>query len=153
VRNALFFRSARVSRLVVPWCTYTDPELAHVGLSEREARARGVALDTYTIPLSANDRTRTEGDEPGLVQLHTRRGSGRLARLAGASIVAPHAGELIGEVAVALAAGLGLSGLAGVIHPYPTRAEALKAAGGEYLRRRLTPWLARVLEAWMRLRR
>jgi pyruvate/2-oxoglutarate dehydrogenase complex dihydrolipoamide dehydrogenase (E3) component len=70
VQNALFFPSKRLSSLVMPWCTYTDPEVAHVGLYARDAAAQGIAIDTYTTPLAANDRSRAEGEAHGFVKIH-----------------------------------------------------------------------------------
>jgi pyruvate/2-oxoglutarate dehydrogenase complex dihydrolipoamide dehydrogenase (E3) component len=150
VQNALFFGRKRVSDLVVPWCTYTDPELAHVGLHAREAQARGIELDTYDLPLAASDRSRTEHEGEGLVRIHTRRGRDRIV---GATIVAPHAGELIAAICLAITQRIGLGRLAGVVLPYPTRTELLKATSGAYLRSRLTPALKRILDAWLRLSR
>jgi pyruvate/2-oxoglutarate dehydrogenase complex dihydrolipoamide dehydrogenase (E3) component len=149
VQNALFFGRKRLSRLVVPWCTYTDPELAHDGLSPREAELRGVALDTYTVPLAANDRARCDGETEGFVRIHVRKGSDRIL---GATIVASHAGELVSLVTAAMAGGAGLAALAGVVFPYPTQAEAVKAAANAYMRTRLTPGAKRLLGAILRLR-
>ena len=150
VQNALFFGRKRLSSLVVPWCTYTDPEVARVGLSEREARERGIAIDSYRVPLEGNDRARCDGETEGFARIHTRKGSDRIA---GATIVASHAGEMISLVTAAMVGGLGLGRLAGVIFPYPTQAEVVKAAANLYMRTRLTPAIARLFERWMRLTR
>ncbi|MCE2391476.1 MAG: mercuric reductase [Proteobacteria bacterium] len=150
VQNALFFRSRKLSDLVVPWCTYTEPEIAHVGMYERDAEKAGLKLDTYTVPLARNDRSLTEGDEEGFVRVHTRKGSDSIL---GATIVAGHAGEMISELTLAIAGKIGLGRLSGVIHPYPTQSEAIKATTGDYMRGRLTPGLARLFGLWMRLRR
>jgi pyruvate/2-oxoglutarate dehydrogenase complex dihydrolipoamide dehydrogenase (E3) component len=150
VQNALFFGRKRLSDLVMPWCTYTDPEVAHVGLSEREARERGIELDTYRIPLERVNRAVCDGEEDGFVKVHVRRGSDRIL---GATVVASHAGEMIGELTLAMVGGIGLGRLAGVIHPYPTQAEGIKAAANAYLRTRLTPRAAAILRrflAWTR---
>jgi pyruvate/2-oxoglutarate dehydrogenase complex dihydrolipoamide dehydrogenase (E3) component len=154
VRNALFsplpFLRQRVDRLAMPWCTYTDPELAHVGLSEHEARERGVAVDTYTVQLAHNDRARCDGETEGFVRIHARRGSDRIV---GATIVASHAGDLLSQITAAMVAGVGLGRLAGVIFPYPTQAEAIKAAANLYLRSRLTPTVQGIFRrylAWLR---
>jgi pyruvate/2-oxoglutarate dehydrogenase complex dihydrolipoamide dehydrogenase (E3) component len=150
VQNALFLGRKRVSDLVVPWCTYTDPEIAHVGLYAHEAAAQGTEIDTYTVPLASNDRSRAEGEEAGFVKVHTSRGSDRIL---GATIVARHAGELISELTLAMTQKIGLAKLSGVIHPYPTQAEAIKATTGEYMRTRLTPRISRLFSFWLRLRR
>jgi pyruvate/2-oxoglutarate dehydrogenase complex dihydrolipoamide dehydrogenase (E3) component len=150
VQNALFWPSKRLSGLVMPWCTYTDPEVAHVGLSEREAAARGVAIDTFRVPLHEVNRAVTDGEEEGLVKVHVRRGSDRIL---GATIVAAHAGEMIGEVTLAIAAKLGLRTILAVVHPYPTVAEGIRRAAAAHARSRLTPRVARLLRAWLALRR
>lgn len=148
VQNALFATGPlgrrRVSALTMSWCTFTDPEVAHAGLSEREARDRGIDVETFTQPLASLDRAMTDATTDGFVKLHTRRGSGRIV---GATVVAPRAGELISEVSVAMAAGMRLGALAQVVHPYPTYAEAIRKCGDSYNRTRLTPRVQAVL-AW-----
>ena len=146
LRNSLFLGSKRLSALTIPWVTYTDPEVAHVGLSERDASQRGIALDTYLRPLAEVDRAIVDGDVEGFVKIHVRRGGDAIA---GATIVARHAGEMIGEVAVAMASGMGLGRLADVVHPYPTQAEAIRQAGDLHNRTRLTPLVSRLLRAWL----
>ena len=130
VQNALFalgpFGRRRVSSLLMPRCTYTDPAIAHVGLTQREARDRGIAVDTYRQSFEGVDRAVTDGDTDGLVSIHTRKGSGDIL---GATIVSRDAGELISEITTAMANRIGLGQLANVIHPYPTRAEAIRKCG------------------------
>jgi pyruvate/2-oxoglutarate dehydrogenase complex dihydrolipoamide dehydrogenase (E3) component len=150
VQNALFFRTKRLSSLVMPWCTYTDPEVAHVGLSEREAEERGIAVDTYVVPLSEVNRSAIDGEDAGFVKIHVKRGRGEIV---GATIVASHAGEMINEVTLAMVGKLGLGTLLNVIHPYPTEAEGIKRAAGAYARSRLTPFAKKILDGWMALRR
>jgi pyruvate/2-oxoglutarate dehydrogenase complex dihydrolipoamide dehydrogenase (E3) component len=150
VRNAFFFGRRKVADLRVPWCTYTDPEIAHVGLYARDAESQGVALDTYTTPLAANDRSRTEGEEQGFVKIHVKKGTDQIV---GATIVARHAGDLIAPLAVAMSAGYGLGRFVDLILPYPTQSEAIKAAAGAYTRTRLTPLAARVLKGLIGLAR
>ncbi len=147
IQNALFFGRKKASALTIPWCTYTEPELAHVGLSERSAAERGVAVDRFVRPLSEVDRAVTEGEREGFVKILVARGTDRIV---GATIVSPHAGDLISEVAVAMAGGIGLGKLAAVIHPYPTLAEAIRQCGDAYNRTRLTPGVRRLSEAWLR---
>jgi pyruvate/2-oxoglutarate dehydrogenase complex dihydrolipoamide dehydrogenase (E3) component len=148
VRNALFpFGRGRVADLVMPWCTYTDPEIAHVGLYESEARERGLDLETFTVPLERANRAVLDGESEGFARVHVRRGSDRIL---GATVVARHAGEMISELTLAMVAGVGLGRLASVIHPYPTQAEAIKATANAYLRTRLTPLVRRVLGLWLR---
>lgn len=150
VQNALFLGRKKLSSLVMPWCTYTDPEVAHVGLYERDARERGVALDTYQVPIAKANRAVTDGEEEGFVKIHVRKGSDEIL---GATIVAAHAGEMISEITVAMVNGVGLGAFTNVIHPYPTQAEAIKAVAGLYTRTRLTPRVKRLFESWLRLSR
>jgi pyruvate/2-oxoglutarate dehydrogenase complex dihydrolipoamide dehydrogenase (E3) component len=154
VQNALFsfgpFGRQRLSKLVMPWCTYTHPEIAHVGLYEREADARGIEIDTYQVPIARANRAVTDGEEEGLVKVHVRKGSDVIL---GATVVAAHAGELITQLTLAITQGIGLGAFARVIYPYPTQGEALKAVAGAYTRTRLTPLARRVLGAIVRLKR
>ena len=148
VQNALFLGRKKLSSLVMPWCTYTDPEIAHVGLYERDARERGIAIDTYQVPIAKANRAVTDGEEEGVVKIHVRKGSGEIL---GATIVAAHAGEMISELTVAMVNGVGLGAFTNVIHPYPTQAEAIKATAGLYTRTRLTPRVKRLFQAWLRI--
>lgn len=150
IRNALFGGRAKASALTVPWATYTDPEVAHVGLYPADAEERGIAIDTYEQPLSGNDRALLEGETEGFVKVHTRKGKDTIV---GATLVGPHAGDLISEVSVAMAAGAGLGTLGNTIHPYPTTADAIRRLGDAYSRTRLTPLVARLMAAWLRWRR
>ncbi len=150
VQNALFYGRKKVSDLKMPWCTYTDPEIAHVGLSAQEAADKGIAIDTYTVHLDENDRAMTDGETDGFVKVHTKRKSDTIL---GATIVARHAGELINEITLAMVAGRGLQTLGNVIHPYPTQAEAIARVAGLYTRSRLTPTAHKLAKGWMWLRR
>jgi pyruvate/2-oxoglutarate dehydrogenase complex dihydrolipoamide dehydrogenase (E3) component len=151
IQNALFpGPKKKVTDLIVPWCTYTDPEVAHVGLYDHEAEAAGMKVDTIVQPIGATDRGRADGDAEGFVKVHVKRGSDRIL---GATIVARHAGELISEITVAMAGGVGLQKLATVIHPYPTQAEAIKKVGDAYNRTRLTPTVKRLFGWWFAIRR
>lgn len=135
IRNALFFGKAKLSDLVVPWCTYTDPEIAHVGIYEHEAEQRGIAIDTFTVHMKEVDRAITDGEENGFVKVHVKKGSDQIL---GATIVARHAGDIISEITLAIVAKAGLKTLATVIHPYPTHAEAIKKVADAYNRTRLS---------------
>jgi mercury(II) reductase len=150
VQNALFLGRKKLSSLVMPWCTYTDPEVAHVGLYERDARDRGIPVDTYQVPIAKANRAVTDGEEEGFVKVHVRKGKDEIL---GATIVAAHAGEMISEITVAITNGVGLGAFTNVIHPYPTQAEAIKAVAGLYTRTRLTPRVKRLFEGWLRLSR
>jgi len=150
IQNALFLGRKKASALTMPWCTYTDPEVAHVGLYENDARDRGLELDTYMREFREVDRAMLDSEEDGFVKFHVRK---RSDEILGATIVARHAGEMISEVSVAMASRMGLGRLASVIHPYPTQAEAIRQCGDAYNRTRLTPtvkkWMGRWL-AWQR---
>jgi pyruvate/2-oxoglutarate dehydrogenase complex dihydrolipoamide dehydrogenase (E3) component len=148
VQNALFGGRRKLSSLVMPWCTYTEPEIAHVGLYEREARERGIEVDTYRTPMAKVNRAATDGEEEGFVKVHVRRGSDRIV---GATLVGSHAGELVTPVSLAIATGAGLGAFGNLIYPYPTLAEGLKATAGAYTRTRLTPTAKRLFGLWFRL--
>ena len=145
LRNALFRGRQRVSALTIPWCTYTDPEIAHVGLGEEEARKREIELTTFTLPMAEVDRAILDGQTQGFVKIHVRAGTDRIV---GATIVAAHAGEMISEITLAITAGVGLGKLGEVIHPYPTQAEAIRKVANQYARTRLTPLAAKLFKRW-----
>ena len=150
IQNALFWGRKRLSALTVPWCTYTDPEIAHVGLCERDAEEQGIAVATFSVPLDDVDRAVLDGESEGFVKIQVRKGTDRII---GATIVARHAGEMISEISLAMVGGLGLRTIAAVIHPYPTQAEGIKRAADAFNRSRLTPFwknlFARIM-AWQR---
>jgi len=150
IRNALFFGRDRASSLTIPWCIYTDPEIAHVGLGEAEAAARGVAIRTFAQEMSAVDRAVLDGETAGVAKIYVRVGTDQIV---GATIVAAHAGEIISELTLAIAAGIGLGRIAGVIHPYPTQAEAIKKIADAYNRTRLTSSRKRLLTGLLAWRR
>lgn len=147
IQNALMpIVRAKASALTIPWCTYTWPEIAHVGLSERDAQERGVPIGTFTQELSDVDRAILEGETAGFVKIHVAKGKDRIV---GATIVAVDAGDMIAEVTLAMQHGIGLKKLASVIHPYPTQAEAIRKIGDQYNRTRLTPFVKKLLAKWM----
>jgi len=148
IQNALFFGRAKASALTVPWCTYTSPEVAHVGLTAADAEARGLAVATLTLPLADVDRAVLDGETAGFLRVHLEKGKDRIV---GATLVAEHAGESIGELALAIGQGVGLGKLASVIHPYPTQAEVIKKAGDLYRRGALTPTVKRLFGWWFRV--
>ncbi len=150
IQNALFFGRKRVSDLVIPWSTYTDPEVAHVGITEKEATKRGDEVVTFTKEFADTDRAILDGETEGHVRLYMNREDGRLL---GATIVGSHAGESIGEAVLAIKQKLKVGDLSGVIHPYPTQAEAIKRAADLQYRSRLKPWMRRILDKYFRYRR
>ncbi len=148
LQNALFFGRRRASALVIPWVTYTDPEVAHVGTTHAEVAGSGGRLETITVELSQIDRAVVDDESDGFVRVHHERG-----RLRGCTIVASHAGEMIAEAVYALTHRGTLGDLSGTVHAYPTQAEALRKAGDTYRRQAVTPavrrWLTRYF-AWTR---
>jgi len=145
IQNALFYGRRRASSLVIPWCTFTDPEIAHVGMYEAEAREKGHDVKTITVDLADVDRAVLDEEAAGFVRVHHERG-----RLLGCTIVASHAGEMIAEAAYALTHGGTLTDFSSTIHPYPTQAEALRKAGDQYRRSSLTPLVRRLMDWYFR---
>jgi pyruvate/2-oxoglutarate dehydrogenase complex dihydrolipoamide dehydrogenase (E3) component len=150
LQNALFFGRKRASGLVIPWCTYTDPEIAHVGLNEEDARKSETKIKTLTLPFSENDRGVVDGDTAGFARVHVMAKSDRLM---GATLVSRHAGESIGELVMAIQRKMKVGELGGVIHPYPTEAEIIKRLGNISMRGRLKPWMKRALVKMFQFRR
>lgn len=150
VRNILIpWFKASVEEEVVPWCTYTSPELARVGLNEDQARKKGIEYDLFTVPLEEVDRAVVESEEVGFAKVLTAPGSDRIL---GVTLVCERAGDLISEFVVAMKNGIGLKGIASAIHPYPTFAEVARKLGDQQQKSRLTP-LARRVFAWLYRRR
>jgi len=146
IRNALFKGRAKVSALTIPWCTYTSPEIAHVGLYPDEAEEKGIAIDTYTQGLDQVDRAILDGETEGFVRVHVKKGTDQIL---GATIVAADAGDMISELTLAMTHGLGLKKIADTIHPYPTRADAIRKVGDLYNRSRLTPFVKSLFQKWL----
>jgi pyruvate/2-oxoglutarate dehydrogenase complex dihydrolipoamide dehydrogenase (E3) component len=146
LRNALFKGRAKTSKLVIPWVTYSEPEIAHVGLYAREAQAKGMEIDTFTQELDGVDRAILAGETDGFVRVHVKRGSDEIV---GATVVGANAGDLIGELTLAVTNGIGLGKIANTIHPYPTVAEAIRKVGDLYNKTRLTPRVAKLMDKWL----
>lgn len=146
IANALFYGRRRNSALTIPWCTYTDPEVAHVGMYPADAAARGIEVDTLTVPFTEVDRALLDGEEEGFARVHLKKGSDTIL---GATIVARHAGEMVSEVTLAIGSGLGLAAIGNTVHPYPTQSESLRKLADLYQRRRLTPLVRRLLGGWL----
>lgn len=128
IQNALFphpfgLGYATVDSLIMPWCTFTEPEVAHVGMYEQDAKDKGIEVETYTFKLEEVDRAILDGEDEGFARVHIQKGSDTIL---GATIVAAHAGEMIGEFSVLMKAEVGAKAIAGTIHPYPTQAEVNK---------------------------
>jgi pyruvate/2-oxoglutarate dehydrogenase complex dihydrolipoamide dehydrogenase (E3) component len=148
VRNILVpfqFLRQKMDYSVVPWCTYTDPEVAHVGLGEKEAKQKNVDYDLFVVPLEDLDRAVVESEDAGFVKVLTARDSDKIL---GATMVGPHAGDLLHEFVLAMKAGIGLGTVASTIHAYPTFAELVRKVGDKYNKTRLTPRAKKVF-SWL----
>ena len=146
IQNALFRGRKKLSVLTIPWCTYTDPEIAHVGMYERDAKEKGMEVETFVRPLQEVDRAIADGEEEGFVKVHVRKGTDKIL---GATIVARHAGEMLGEITLAIIGNIGLKTISNVIHTYPTQAEAIKQVADAYNQTRLTPFLKGLFKKWL----
>jgi pyruvate/2-oxoglutarate dehydrogenase complex dihydrolipoamide dehydrogenase (E3) component len=146
IQNALFMGRAKSSALTIPWCTYTEPEIAHVGLYEAEARDKGMSIKTIVQPLAGVDRAILDGETDGFVKVYIKEGTDQIV---GATIVAAHAGDMISEITLAMVGKLGLKTIGRAIHPYPTQAEAVRKLGDLYSRTRLTPFVKSMFKKWL----
>jgi pyruvate/2-oxoglutarate dehydrogenase complex dihydrolipoamide dehydrogenase (E3) component len=125
VRNALMDARQRYDGTLTPWCTFCDPEIAHIGLHVWEARRQSIPIKSFTVMMHDVDRAITEGEDTGFVKIHTAEGTDRIL---GATIVASRASELINEMAVIMNAGIGMEALAEMVHTYPAQSEAIMLA-------------------------
>ncbi len=152
IQNALFphpfgLGYASTDSLIIPWCTYTEPEIAHVGMYEVDAKAKGIEVDTFTFKLDEVDRAILDGEENGFARVHVKKGTDQLV---GATIVAAHAGDMISELTVVMKAGKGLSTIAGTIHPYPTQAEVVKKVANAWRKTTLSEGKKKMLSKWFK---
>ena len=152
IQNALFavgpFGKKKASDLIIPWATYTSPEIAHVGMYPADAKEAGVEIDTYEQSFEHIDRAILEGSDEGFVKVHTKKGTDKIV---GATIVAENAGDLISEITVAMQNKIGLSGIGSTIHPYPTQAEAIRKLGDQFNKTKLTPTSEKMLKMLMKM--
>jgi len=148
VQNALFFGRKKASSLVIPWCTYTQPELAHVGMKWDAANEAGGKIESITIPLHDVDRARLDGDDEGFLRVHFREGSDRIVA---ATLVASHAGEIIGQLSMAMQQGLGLSAIGATVFPYPTEAEVIRKSADAWRKRKLSPRVRGLFRSYFRI--
>ncbi|MCB9148802.1 MAG: mercuric reductase [Caldilineaceae bacterium] len=147
LQNALFpGPKKKLGDLIVPWATYTSPEVAHVGLYEHDAKEQGIAVQTIVQSIGDTDRGRADGETNGFVKVHIKKGTDKIL---GATIVASHAGDLISEITLAMNAGVGLKTIGNTIHPYPTQAEAIRKVADAYNRTRLTPLVHGLFKRWL----
>ena len=150
IQNALFphplgLGYARTDSLIIPWCTYTTPEIAHVGFYEQQARAKGIDVETFTFPLDEVDRAILDGEDKGFARVHVKKGTDKIL---GATLVAAHAGELINTFSLAMKAGVGLGTMTRTIHPYPTQAEVIKRVANAWRKTTLTEGKKNFLRRW-----
>ncbi|PON19236.1 mercuric reductase [Candidatus Entotheonella serta] len=150
IANALFKGRQKASALTIPWCTYTEPQIAHVGITLHQAAADGIAVDTFTQQLEDVDRAVLDGATEGFARVHVKKGTDRIL---GATIIARNAGDMIGMYTTAMTHGLGLGALSKVILPYPTQAEAVHKTGDLYNRTRLTPRVKKIFGTWLKWQR
>ncbi|MBC7968477.1 MAG: mercuric reductase [Fuerstia sp.] len=146
IQNALFMGRKKSTSLVIPWCTYTSPELAHVGINEHDAKEKNIPVDTYLQKFHDVDRAILDGEDEGFVKVHVKKGTDKIL---GATIVASHAGDMISEISLAMTHGLGLGRIGSTIHPYPTQAEAIRKLGDQFSRTRLTPFVKSLFRKWL----
>ncbi len=150
IQNALFphplgLGYASTASLTIPWCTYTVPEIAHVGMYEADAKTQGLEIETYTFNMDEVDRAVLDGEEEGFARIHVGKGSDRIL---GVTIVAAHAGDMINEFTVLMKAGLGAKVIAGTIHPYPTQAEVSKKVVNLWRKAHFTERQKNILRKW-----
>ncbi|MGZ8483164.1 MAG: mercuric reductase, partial [Candidatus Binatia bacterium] len=150
IANALFLSRRKATDLIMPWCTYTDPEIAHVGYYEKDARAAGYDVATITQSLADVDRAILDGEAEGFARVHYDK---KTARILGGTIVARHAGEMLGELTLAITAKQTVGVLSSTIHSYPTQAEVLRKIGDGYMRTKLTPTVKKIFAKWLEWRR
>jgi pyruvate/2-oxoglutarate dehydrogenase complex dihydrolipoamide dehydrogenase (E3) component/uncharacterized membrane protein YdjX (TVP38/TMEM64 family) len=150
IANALFLARRKVTDLIIPWCTYTDPEVAHVGYYEKDAKAAGFDVATITEHFDRVDRAILDGEDEGFARVHYDKKTGKIL---GGTIVARHAGEMLGELTLAMVAKQSVGVLSSTIHSYPTQAEALRKIGDTYMRTKLTPTVKKVFARWLAWRR
>ncbi len=147
IQNALFFGRKKASALVIPWATYTSPEVAHVGHTAQSARDAKVEIQTFTVPMHDVDRALLDGETEGFAKVHVKTGTDTIV---GATVVAPHASELLAEVTLCMTNKLGLGAIGATIHPYPTQGDALRKCADAWRKTKLTPTVRSVFAAWFK---
>ena len=154
IQNALFsvfgIGRKKLSSLIMPWCAYTQPEVAHVGISAQEVEARAQEIDTFCIHLDDIDRAIIDGETEGFAKVYVQKGTDKIL---GATIVAAQAGEMISTVTLAMVKKIGLGAIAGTIFPYPTQAEVIRKVADAYSRTRITPSIKKFTRTWFKWRR
>ncbi len=148
IQNALFFGRAKTAKLVVPWSTYTTPEIAHVGLYEHEAKRQGIDVDIIKVELADVDRAILDGEDDGFLKLVLAKGTDKIL---GGTLVAEHAGDMIGMLSLAITNKIGLGKFAGTIFPYPTQGEVFKKAAGVWRKGKLSPTVQKIFDLWFNI--
>jgi pyruvate/2-oxoglutarate dehydrogenase complex dihydrolipoamide dehydrogenase (E3) component len=143
VTNALLKYPTSIDVDHVPWVTYTDPELAHVGASEDELEADGVSYETYRFPYDKLDRAITEGETEGVIKVHATSLTGKIL---GASVLGAHAGELITTFTIAMRNGVTLRNIGDTIHPYPAWGEGTRRLADQWYVQKQSPTFTKVLQ-------
>jgi pyruvate/2-oxoglutarate dehydrogenase complex dihydrolipoamide dehydrogenase (E3) component len=145
VQNAFAAKRRRLSLMTIPWCTYCDPEIAHVGMHVWDASERSVPIKSFTVMMQDVARAITDGQDDGFVKIHVKLGTDRIL---GATIVASRASEMINEISVAMSTGIGMRKLARVLHTYPAQSDAIRQAALAYTLYRPVSWLQRTYARW-----
>ena len=146
IANALFKGRQKASSLVMPWSTFTQPEVAHVGLTEGDIEQNNLAVDVIEVEMATNDRSRLDADDEGYARVYLKKGTDQVL---GATLVSDHAGDMIGEMVLAITHNIGLKKIAATIHPYPTNGEIWKKVADAYSRTRLTPTVLKWMTRWL----
>ena len=150
IANALFVPTGKVSAWTIPHCTYTEPEVAHLGITRAEADKESISYDVWRIDWADMDRAKAEGNTDGFVEVLTKKATDKIV---GATIVGPHAGDLLAPLVIMHANGLGLSAAGKAVLPYPSRGEYLKRLADQYSKTKLTPFVANLFKRWLTFRR
>jgi pyruvate/2-oxoglutarate dehydrogenase complex dihydrolipoamide dehydrogenase (E3) component len=133
VQNAFGAPRERQHQAAIPWCTYCDPEIAHIGMHARAAREQSIPVECYTVMMQDVDRAITDGLDDGFIKIYVRQGTDRIL---GATIVATRASELINEMSVIMNAGIGMRRLATIVHAYPSQSDAIRLAAVAFVKSR-----------------
>ncbi len=146
VQNAFAAKRRRLSLMTIPWCTYCDPEIAHVGMHVWDASERSVPVKSFTVMMQDVARAITDGQDDGFVKIHVKLGTDKIL---GATIVAARASEMINEISVAMSTGIGMRKLAQVLHTYPAQSDAIRMAALAYTLDEPVSWLQRAYARWL----
>jgi len=150
IQNALFphpfgLAYGSTESLIIPWVTFTEPEIAHVGLYEADAKAQEIEIDPFTLHLNEVDRAILDGEEDGFARVHLKTGTDKIV---GATVVSAHAGDMIGELTLAMQAGIGLGTIGKTIHSYPTQAEVIKRVTNAWRKESFMEGKKNILRKW-----